>query len=63
MKWQGTDWIMHCGFVDDMAHTSTSTKVLKEFFNLYAKDFSYSGGDLMTTFLGMEIDQEDGSIK
>jgi hypothetical protein len=41
MKWQGTDWIMHCVFVDDMMHTSTSTKMLKEFFALYAKDFSF----------------------
>ena len=63
MKWQGTDWIMHGVFVDDMMHTSTSTKMLKEFFALYAKDFSFSGGELMTSFLGMEVEQEDGCIK
>ena len=45
MKWQGTDWIMHGVFVDDMMHTSTSTKMLKNFFALYAKDFSFSGGE------------------
>ena len=42
MKWQGTDWIMHGVFVDAMMHTSTSTEMLKEFFELYAKDFSFS---------------------
>ena len=37
--------------------------MLKEFFELYAKDFSLSGGELMTSFLGMEVEQEDGCIK
>ena len=54
---------MHGVFVDDTMHTSTSTKMLKEFFALYAKDFSFSGGELMTSFLGMEVEQEDGCIK
>ena len=54
---------MHGVFVDDMMHTSTSTKMLKDFFKLYAKDFSFHGGDLMTSFLGMEVQQEDGCIK
>ncbi len=57
---------MHSVFVDDMAHTSTSTKLLKEFFALYAKEFSHSVGDLMTSFLGVEVEQEDhhdGCIK
>ena len=62
MKWQGTDWIMHCVFVDDMMHTSTSTKMLQEFFALYAKDFSFSGGELMTSFLGMEVEQVASSF-
>ena len=63
MKWQGTDWIMHGVFVDDVMYTSTSTEMFKAFFKLYAKDFSFSGGDLMTYFLGMDIEQEDGYIK
>ena len=63
MKCQGTDWIMHGVFVHDMMHTSTSTEMLKEFFKLYAKDFSFSGGELMTSFLGMEVEQEYGCIK
>ena len=43
MKWQGTDWIMHCVFVDDIMHKSTSMKMLKGFLKLYAKDFSFYG--------------------
>ena len=42
-KWQGTDRIMHSVFVDDMAHMSTSSKMLKEYFKLYAKDFYILG--------------------
>jgi hypothetical protein len=49
-------------FVDDMAHTSTSTKMLKEYFALYAKDFNFFG-DLMTSFLGLETEQGPGTIK
>ena len=63
MKWEGPYWIMHGVFVDDMAHTSTSTKMLKNVFKLYAEDFNYTGGDLMTSFLGMEVEQEDGCIR
>ncbi len=41
-------------------HTSTSTKMLKEFFKLYADDFSFS---CMSSFLVMGVEQEDGCIK
>ena len=60
IKWEGSDWIMHSVFVDDMAHTSTLKKMLKIFFTEYGKDFEYTGGDLMTNYLGMEVEQEAG---
>ena len=63
MKWEGSDWIMHRVFVDDMAHTSTSKKMLKKFFTEYGKNFEYTGGDLMMNFLGMEVEQEAGCIQ
>ncbi len=45
MKWEGSGWIMHEVFVDDMAQTSTSKKMLTNFFKEYGKDFDYTGGD------------------
>ena len=41
---------MHCEFVDEMAHTSTSTEMLKEFFKLNAEDFDYTRDDLMNSY-------------
>ncbi len=29
----------------------------------YSKDFEYTGGDLMTSFLGLEIEQVKGQIR
>ncbi len=43
-------------------HTSTSNKMIAEFFESHAKSFKYTGGDLMKTFLGMEVEQERGEI-
>ena len=43
--------------------SSTSKKMLKKFFTEYGKDFEYTGGDLMTNFLGMEVEQEAGCIR
>ena len=63
MKWEGSNYIMHGLFVDDMMHTSTSQKMLDKFFKLYAKSFKYTGGDLMTSFLGMEVEQDKGEIR
>ncbi len=39
MKWEGSDFIMHRLFVDDMAHASTSQKMIKKFMKEYSKDF------------------------
>jgi hypothetical protein len=57
MKRQGSDFIMHGLFVDDMMHVSTFGKPLDEFLALYQKDFEITGGGLMETFLGMEVEQ------
>ncbi len=54
---------MHGLFVDDMMHTSTSKKMLAQFFKLYAQSFKNTGRDLMKTFLGMEVEQDNGKIR
>ena len=36
---------------------------MDNFFKLYAKSFKYTGGDLMNTFLGMEVEQKNGKIQ
>ncbi len=41
MKCEGSDFIMHGLFVDDMAHASTYQKMIKKFMKEYSKDFEY----------------------
>jgi hypothetical protein len=41
IKWEGSDFIMHGLFVDDMAHASTSQKMIKKFIKEYLKDCEY----------------------
>jgi hypothetical protein len=54
---------MHGLFVDDMAHASTSQKMIKKFVKEYSKDFEYTGGNFMTSFLGLEVEQDNGQIR
>ncbi len=54
---------MHGLFVDDMAHASTSQKMIKKFMKECSKDFEYTGGDFMTLFLGLEVLQDKGQIR
>ena len=63
MKRQGSDFIMHGLFVDDMMHVPTCDKLRDEFLTLYQKDFEITGGGLMETFLGMEVEQPGKVIK
>jgi hypothetical protein len=63
MKREGKHFIIHGLFVDDMMHISTNTKLKNEFMEKYSKDFSITGGGFMKTFLGMEIEQSNRSIK
>jgi hypothetical protein len=63
MKWEGSDYIMHGLFVDDMAHAATSKKMTKKFMKEYSKDFEHTWGDFMTSFLGLEVEQDKGQIR
>jgi hypothetical protein len=63
MKRQGSDFIIHGLFVDDMMHVPTCDKLRDEFLTLYQKDFEITGGGLMETFLGMEVEQPGQVIK
>jgi hypothetical protein len=38
-----------------MMHTSTNTRLKEEFMKRYCKDFVITGGDLMKSFLGMQV--------
>ncbi len=48
---------------DDMAHASTSQKMVKNFKKEYLKDFEYTRGDFMTSFLCLEVEQDKGQIR
>jgi hypothetical protein len=50
-------------FVDDMKHISSCDKLREEFMSNYSKDFDITGGGLMKTFLRMEVEQNDDTIK
>ena len=63
MKWVGKDFIIHGLFVDDMQHTATDPSLMDEFLRVYRRDFEITGGDLMTTFLGLEIEQDNDEIR
>ncbi len=54
MKWQGSDFIMHGLFVDDMAQSSTSQEMIKKFMREFS-DFEYTKGDLMTSYFVLEV--------
>jgi hypothetical protein len=63
-KTKGSDYIIHGLFVDDMMHISSCDKLRAEFrvMKKYATDFEITGGGLMKTFLGMEVEQGDAGI-
>ena len=56
MKCQGSDFIIHSLFVDDMMHVPTCVKLCDEFLQLCQKEFEITGGGLMETFPGMEVE-------
>jgi hypothetical protein len=62
MKRQGNDFILHCLFVDDMMHVPTSDPLKHEFMGKYIRGFDITGGGLMETFLGMQVEQSQGKI-
>ncbi len=63
MRREGKDFILHGLFVDDMMHTSNNARPKEEFMKKYSKDFNITGGDLMKSFLGMQVEQGDNKIK
>ena len=64
MKWDGDDFIIiHGLFVDDMMHIPTCDKLKQEFMAKYSKDFDITGGGLMETFLGMQVEQSENEIR
>ncbi len=62
MKREGKHFIIHGLFVDDMMHIATNNK-LKKFMEKNSRDFNIIGEGLVKTFLGMEIEQSNRSIK
>ncbi len=56
MKHEGEKWIMHGLFVDDMIHASTSDDLRDKFISEYQDDFDITLEDVMSSFLGMEIE-------
>jgi hypothetical protein len=63
MKREGKHFIIHGLFVDDMMQIATNNKLKNEFMEKYSSDFNITGGDFMKTFLAMEIEQSNRSIK
>jgi hypothetical protein len=60
-KTKGSEYIIHGLFVVDMMHNitlhiSSCDELKKEFMDKYSKDFEITGGGLMKTFLGMEVE-------
>jgi hypothetical protein len=62
-KTKGSEYIIHVLFVDDMMHISSCDELKKEFIDKYSKDFEITGGGLLKTFLGMEVEQSGKTIK
>jgi hypothetical protein len=51
---------MHGIFVDDMIHAE---ELKRKFIKEYKRDFEITCEDIMTSFLGMEVEQDERSIK
>jgi hypothetical protein len=56
MKREGEEWIMHGLFVDYVIHVATNDKLLDHFMREYKADFNITHEDVMSLFLGMEIE-------
>jgi hypothetical protein len=44
-------------------HVPTYNRLWKEFVDKYTKDFDITGGDLMETFLGMQVEQSKKAVR
>ena len=47
---------MHGLFVDDIIHAATSDELRDQFISEYREDFDITLEDVMSSFLGMEIE-------
>ncbi len=63
MKRKGNDFILPGLFVDGMMHVPTCDALKQEFMAKYTKDFQITGGGLIETFLGMQVEQSNGKIR
>ncbi len=62
MKRENNEWIKHGLFVNDMTHASTRAKITRQFIMEYKGEFEITFKDLVTTFLGMEVEQDQEII-
>jgi hypothetical protein len=46
-----------------MMHIPTCDRLWKEFLDKYTKDFDITEGDLMETFLGMQVEQSKKAVR
>jgi hypothetical protein len=58
MENEGEDWIMFGLFIHDMIHASTSDALLVQFIREYQADFNITLEDVMSSFLGMDIEHK-----
>ena len=56
MKRQGDNFIIHGLFVHDIMHVPTCDALKQEFMVKYTKDFQITGGGLIETFWGMQVE-------
>jgi hypothetical protein len=62
IKWDGADFIIHGLVVDDMQSESTSQNLMGEFLAAHGRDFEITGGDVMSTFMGLQVDHVNQEI-
>ena len=62
MKHVGDEWIMHGLFVDDMTRAATSYELRDQFIREYREDFDITLEDVMSTFLGMEMEHNKENL-
>jgi hypothetical protein len=62
IKWEGDDFIIHGLFVDDLQTASTSQTLMDKFLEEYSREFEITGGEVMSTFLGLQVDQVQSEI-
>jgi hypothetical protein len=62
MKQTGDDFIIYGLFVDDIKSVPTKNALLDEFIAMYSKEVEITEGQLMTSFLGLSVEQDNHCI-